>query len=112
MDAAELRGILRDDTVGLVLGVLIVVPGLLILGLVCLRRQRAGLLLWPGVFALLYGSRLLFRTSTFRLYFDLPPRSGIMRLPRLPTPSRFLSSSSRAPSSPRGVASGPRVRWG
>jgi phosphoserine phosphatase RsbU/P len=72
MDAAELRGILRDDTVGLVLGVLIVVPGLLILGLVGVRRQRASLLLWPGIFALLYGSRLLFRTGIFRLYFDLP----------------------------------------
>ena len=45
MNPAELRGILRNDSVGLVLGVLIALPGLLTLGLVCLHRRRARLLL-------------------------------------------------------------------
>jgi sigma-B regulation protein RsbU (phosphoserine phosphatase) len=73
MNPAELRGILRNDSVGLVLGVLIALPGLLALGLVCLHRRRARLLLWPALFAILYGARLLIRTATFRLYADLPP---------------------------------------
>ena len=68
MNPAELRGILRNDWVGLVLGVLIALPGLLTLGLVCLHRRRARLLLWPALFAILYGARLLIRTETFRLY--------------------------------------------
>ena len=72
MNPAELRGILRNDSVGLVLGVLIALPGLLTLGLVCLHRRRARLLLWPALFAILYGARLLIRTETFRLYVDLP----------------------------------------
>jgi len=73
MNPAELRGILRNDSVGLVLGVLIALPGLLTLGLVCLYRRRARLLLWPALFAILYGGRLLIRTQTFRLYVDLQP---------------------------------------
>ena len=72
MNPAELRDILRDDAVGLVLGVLIAVPGLLTLCLVCLYRRRAQLLLWPAIFAVLYGARLLIRTETFRLFIDLP----------------------------------------
>src|SRR5918993_4295433 len=73
MNPAELRGILRNDSVGLVLGVLIALPGLMTLGLVCLHRRRARLLLWPALFAILYGGRLLLRTTTFRLFEDLPP---------------------------------------
>jgi phosphoserine phosphatase RsbU/P len=73
IDSANLRSMMREDAVNLVLGVLILVTGLLALGLVGLLRRRASLLLWPAAFALLYGSRLLIRTGAFRLSFDVPP---------------------------------------
>jgi sigma-B regulation protein RsbU (phosphoserine phosphatase) len=69
---AELRGMFRADVVGLVLGALLMLIGLLIAAVVGMVRRRALPLLWLGAFALLYGFRLLVRTDTFRLYFDLP----------------------------------------
>ena len=73
---------LRADAVGLVLGSLLLVVGLLALVLWGAARRRArtlparshphgGALL--GIFAVLYGLRLLMRTATGRLVFDLDP---------------------------------------
>ena len=73
---------LRADAVGLVLGSLLLVVGLLALVLWGAARRRArtlparsrphgGALL--GIFAVLYGLRLLIRTATGRLVFDLDP---------------------------------------
>jgi phosphoserine phosphatase RsbU/P len=72
INADQLRSMMREDAIFLVLGVLILVTGLLTLTLVALLRRRARLLLWLGVFALLYGSRLLIVTDLFRLSFDVP----------------------------------------
>jgi sigma-B regulation protein RsbU (phosphoserine phosphatase) len=76
----DLRGILRADAVGLALGVLLVVAGLLVLVLWAGARRRASSLPgraagggWLGLFALLYGLRLLARTGTVPLYFDAAP---------------------------------------
>jgi sigma-B regulation protein RsbU (phosphoserine phosphatase) len=73
IDAADLRSMMREDAIELLLGVLLVVTGLLTLTLVVLLRRRVILLLWLGPFALLYGSRLLIRTGIFRLSLDVPP---------------------------------------
>jgi hypothetical protein len=67
----DLRGLLRADAVSLILGVLLMLTGLLAVALVSVLRRRAVPLLWLGAFSLLYGSRLLIRTGTFRLYVDL-----------------------------------------
>jgi sigma-B regulation protein RsbU (phosphoserine phosphatase) len=72
INADQLRSMMREDAIFLVLGVLILVTGLLTLTLAALLRRRARLLLWLGVFALLYGSRLLIVTELFRLSFDVP----------------------------------------
>jgi phosphoserine phosphatase RsbU/P len=72
INADQLRSMMREDAIFLVLGVLILVTGLLTLTLVALLRRRARLLFWLGVFALLYGSRLLIVTDLFRLSFDVP----------------------------------------
>jgi hypothetical protein len=106
IDPADLRSMMREDAVGLVLGVLILVTGLLTLGLVGLLRRRASLRLWLGTFAVLYGSRLLIRTGTFRLMFDVP-RSGTMLLRQSRTPFRSQSCCLRERSCPPGAASGP-----
>jgi hypothetical protein len=72
---------LRTDAAGLALGVVLVVAGLLIVVLWAAARWRttssratqASGGLWLGLFAFLYGLRLLARATTFRLYFDLSP---------------------------------------
>jgi phosphoserine phosphatase RsbU/P len=81
INPVDLRAILRADAVGLVLGTLLLVSGVLTLVLWAAARRRAtslprgrrsgGALL--GLFALLYGLRLLVRTTTFRVLFDLSP---------------------------------------
>jgi phosphoserine phosphatase RsbU/P len=78
---ADLRAILRADAVSLVLGTLLLASGLLTLILWAGARRRTtslprdrrsgGVLL--GIFAFLYGLRLLIRTTTFRLLFDVSP---------------------------------------
>ena len=52
INADQLRSMMREDAIFLVLGVLILVTGLLTLTLVALLRRQARLLLWLGVFAL------------------------------------------------------------
>jgi hypothetical protein len=51
---ADLLGMLRADVVSLAFGL------------------RLATLRWLGIFSLLYGVRLLARTTTFRLYVDEP----------------------------------------
>jgi phosphoserine phosphatase RsbU/P len=69
---AELRGMLRADAVGLVLGVLMMLTALITLLLVGVLRRRAVSLLWLGAFSFLYGFRLLESADIFRLSFDVP----------------------------------------
>lgn len=73
MSPADLRAMLRADAVNLVLGALLLVAGLLTTILAARWRRRDAPLVWLGIFALVYGLRLLARTPTFRLYFDVAP---------------------------------------
>jgi sigma-B regulation protein RsbU (phosphoserine phosphatase) len=78
---AEFRAMLRADAAGVALGLVLVAAGMLILVLWAAARRRPALLhatqasggFWLGLFALLYGLRLLARATTFRLYFDASP---------------------------------------
>ena len=78
---ADLGSMLRVDAFSLALGMLLLVAGLLTLVLWAGTRRRAVSLpvdhasggAWLGIFAFLYGLRLLARTSTFRLCFDIDP---------------------------------------
>jgi sigma-B regulation protein RsbU (phosphoserine phosphatase) len=70
---AGFRDMLRGDALSLALGALLVVGGLLTLVFWAGARRRAAALLWLGIFAFLYGLRLLARTGTFRLTFDVAP---------------------------------------
>jgi phosphoserine phosphatase RsbU/P len=80
--SAELRSMLRADAVSVILGVLLLVAGLFVLVFSVGARRRAAVLpvghrgaggQWLGVFAALYGFRLLTRATTFRLCFDIHP---------------------------------------
>jgi phosphoserine phosphatase RsbU/P len=81
LSPADFRTMLRADAVGLALGLVLVVAGLLIVVLWVAARRRTTSLrathasggLWLGLFAVLYGVRLLARAGTFRLYFDVSP---------------------------------------
>ena len=62
ISAADLRGMMRADAVGLVLGVLLMLTALVTLVLIGVLHRRAMIpLLWLGAFSLLYGFRLLER---------------------------------------------------
>ena len=69
---SDLRGMLRADAVGLVLGLLLMLTGVATLVLASVLRRRAASLLWLGAFALLYGFRLLERAAILRLSFEVP----------------------------------------
>ena len=80
--SAELRSKLRADAVSVILGALLLVAGLSVLVLWVGARRRAAVLparrrgaggQWLGLFASLYGLRLLVRATTFRLCFDVAP---------------------------------------
>ena len=71
IDSADLRSMMREDAVGLLLGTLLTLAGLLTVALVSVLRRRAVLLISLGAFAVLYGFRLLIRTAIFRLNFDV-----------------------------------------
>jgi hypothetical protein len=67
---ADLPGMLRADAISLVSGAILVVVGLLALGFLPTARPRLMTQLWFGIFSLLYGLRLLVRTTMFRLCVD------------------------------------------
>ena len=69
---ADLRGLLRADAVGLVLGLLLMLTALATLVVGIVLRRRAVSFLWLGAFSLLYGSRLIERAAIVRLSFDVP----------------------------------------
>jgi sigma-B regulation protein RsbU (phosphoserine phosphatase) len=69
---SDLRGMLRADAVGLVLGLLLMLTWVATLVLSSVLRRRAVSLLWLGAFALLYGFRLLERAAILRLSFEVP----------------------------------------
>ena len=64
---------LRGDALEVALGTALVTLGLLTLGLSASVRRRPAGPPWLGVFALLYGARLLIRTDTFRAAVDVAP---------------------------------------
>lgn len=64
---AEVRDALRTDVLSLALGALLVIVGALTSGLSTIARGRKGPTLSLGVFAFLYGFRLLARTDVFRV---------------------------------------------
>src|SRR5689334_17409631 len=67
----DVRAMLRADALGLALGAALGVVGLLTLALSVLNR-RVTSPPWLGLFALLYGARLLIRADTFRTAFEAP----------------------------------------
>ncbi len=76
----DVSAMLRADAVSLALGGLLLVVGLLTIALWTAARRRAaplrrssGGVVWLGVFACLYGVRLLVRTRTFRFGVDVAP---------------------------------------
>jgi phosphoserine phosphatase RsbU/P len=64
--ATDVRRLLMGDAFHLALGVLLVVTGLLALVLWGMARRHVAPVVWLGIFALVYGVRLLLRTETFR----------------------------------------------
>jgi sigma-B regulation protein RsbU (phosphoserine phosphatase) len=69
--ATDLRHLLIADAFPLALGVVLLVAGLLALVLWGVARRGVAPLVWLGVFAFLYGLRLLLRTATFRVGLEL-----------------------------------------
>jgi hypothetical protein len=72
INIADVRSMMREDAIGLLLGVMLLLTGLVAATLVGVLRRRASMLIWLGVFSFLYGFRLLIRTGIVRFYFDLP----------------------------------------
>lgn len=70
--SADFQRLLRANAPNLFLGELLLVAGLVFLVAWLGIRRRGSSLLWLGIFALVYGFRLLARTATFRLGFDVP----------------------------------------
>jgi hypothetical protein len=70
---ADVRTMLRADALQLALGTALSAIGLLTLGLSAVVRRREAGPPWIGLFALLYGVRLLIRTDTFRAALDVTP---------------------------------------
>ena len=64
---------LRADALEVALGTALVTLGLLTLGLSAFIRRRPAGPPWLGLFALLYGTRLLIRTDTFRAAVAVAP---------------------------------------
>ncbi len=73
INATDLRHLLVVDAFHLALGVVLVIAGLITLVLWGAARAHAAPLVWLGVFAVLYGVRLLLRTATFRVGLELAP---------------------------------------
>lgn len=64
---ADVRDALRADAVSLALGTLLIFSGLLAVALAVLARLRSAVPTYLGIFALMYGLRLLARTDIFRI---------------------------------------------
>lgn len=65
--------ILRADAGSLILGSIILIAGLFAISVYFIRRKpKAGLILWFGMIALLYGVRLLASTPAIQPLIDLP----------------------------------------
>jgi sigma-B regulation protein RsbU (phosphoserine phosphatase) len=78
----QVQLLLLGEAGGLVLGTIISVVGLLAILVYCVRRKpRAGLLLWFGLIALLYGVRLLANLNTVHLLIGLPEISWRYLIP-------------------------------
>ena len=73
INATDLRRLLITDALPLALGVVLVMAGLLAFVLWAVARRHAAPLVWLGVFASVYGLRLLLRTGTFRVGLELAP---------------------------------------
>lgn len=72
--AADVGRMLRADALNLVLGLLLLAVALSATALYCgPRRGKEPSLPWFALFTLGYGARLLARTDTFPLLFNLPP---------------------------------------
>src|SRR5262245_52499741 len=71
--SVDLRSLLRADALNIALGALLLLAGLISLAFSTRARFRRASLLWLGVFALMYGTRLLTRTTIVRLCFDVSP---------------------------------------
>ena len=71
--AEDVRAMLREDAVGFALGSALVVAGLLTIGAIAFVRRRTAAPWWLGIFALLYGARLLIRTDTLRAAVEVAP---------------------------------------
>jgi sigma-B regulation protein RsbU (phosphoserine phosphatase) len=71
---ADVTRMLRADALHLGLGLLLLAAGVAAVAVYArtLRRKEPSLP-WFGLFAFLYGLRLLSRTDTFPLFFNLPP---------------------------------------
>jgi hypothetical protein len=97
---AEVRTMLRADALGLALGMALGALGLVTLGVSVLVRRRANTPAWLGLFALLYGVRLLVRTDTFRVAVDVAPAIGT-RTRRSPMRFRSAAAGDREGHRPR-----------
>jgi sigma-B regulation protein RsbU (phosphoserine phosphatase) len=103
---ADVRAMLRADALPFVLGTALGAIGLLTLGLSAVVRRRAAGPPWLGLFALLYGMRLLVRTDTFRVSLDVTPSvlhyaeaalTYIVPVPLLLVISRIIAPEWRRP---------------
>lgn len=73
----QYQALLRADALAVFFGIVIAVSGVVALLLNLLRvRSRTRQLLWFGIFALLYGVRLLVKTPSVQLLLGMPPRAG------------------------------------
>src|SRR5262245_17656167 len=73
INATDFRRLLMADAFHLALAIVLVAAGLLALVAWGVARRHAAPLVWLGMFAFLYGLRLLLRTGTFRVGLELAP---------------------------------------
>ena len=93
VNPADLRGMLRADALGLVLGLLLKLTGLAALVVGSVLRAREVSLLWLGASSLLYGSRLVERAAILRLPFDALTFRACLDSNAMRVPLAWLDSS-------------------
>jgi len=120
---ADVRDMLRADALGLVLGVLLLAVGLLSAAFYGRSRRREASLLWLGSLALLYGLRLLARSTAFRLlcfeggqyvtaaYLFLDRRAGLMRYGAAGHPSMLRVGTRRGRFARSSRTASPSAGW-